>query len=384
MGRIRTIKPEFFKHEALYDLEHSSGLPIRISFVGLLTCCDREGRFKWRPRALKPDILPYDDLIDFEAVLDAMVAAGLLLKYEAEGDVYGCIPTFLKHQSINQREAQSSIPAPPACAITKAHVHAHASTPYEYKGVNIAPALRETIFARDGHKCLRCGSLDDLTVDHIFPQSIGGGHAPSNLRTLCRSCNSARPVVGQALLDDLARDGLTLGDMQRMCTHVQAHGEGKGREGKGREGEKEGKEQTLVERRGASPDVDVVKTIFEYWQKTMQSPKSQLDDKRKKAIKAALKLYDPRQLCEAVLGCSKSDFHMARGEYHGRNKHNGLLLILRDAEHIDKFIELASKRANGPESIEDRNARILAELMEGDAAIDPDVIDIDMEELDHA
>ncbi|WP_198116907.1 hypothetical protein [Massilia rhizosphaerae] len=151
-----------------------------------------------------------------------------------------------------------------------------------------------------------------------------------------------------------------------------------GEEGKG--------EDQFVERRGASHDVDVVKTIFEYWQKIMVSPRAQLDDKRKKAIKTALKLYEPRQLCEAILGCSKSDFHMARGEYLGQQKHNGLGLIFRDADHIDKFIGLASKQATGPESIEQRNARILAELMAEDAtsAIDPDVIDVDMEEVEHA
>jgi hypothetical protein len=145
--------------------------------------------------------------------------------------------------------------------------------------------------------------------------------------------------------------------------------------------QEQAQEQTLVERRGAPPDADVVATIFAYWQKTMESPRAQLDDKRKKAIKAALKLYEPRQLCEAILGCSKSDFHMARGEYAGRTKYNALGLILRDADHIDRFIEMASKQATGPETIEQRNARILAELMAEDAAIDPNVIDVDAEEV---
>lgn len=143
-------------------------------------------------------------------------------------------------------------------------------------------------------------------------------------------------------------------------------------------------EQTLVERRGASPDGDVVETIFAYWQKVMASPRAQLDDKRRKAIKAALKLYDPRQLCEAVLGCSKSEFHMARGKFAGNNKQNGLGLILRDAEHIDKFIEMADRRTTGEETIDQRNARIMAELMAGDASIDPDVIDVEMMEATDA
>ena len=89
-----------------------------------------------------------------------------------------------------------------------------------------------------------------------------------------------------------------------------------------------------------------------------------------------------RQVCEAILGCSRSVWHMGQNDRH--RKFNGLDLILRDAEHIDMFVELASKRVTGPESIEERNARILAELVAQDSTADPDVIDVDMTEVDHA
>ena len=62
MARIRTVKPDLFRHEALYELEIETGLPIRFSFAGLFTTCDRRGRFKWKPRQLKLDVLPYDNL----------------------------------------------------------------------------------------------------------------------------------------------------------------------------------------------------------------------------------------------------------------------------------------------------------------------------------
>jgi hypothetical protein len=234
--RIRTIKPEFFTHEELYDLEAESGLPLRIAFAGLWCAADREGRFKWEPRRLGVQILPYDN-IDFSRVLDALHRGGFVARYG--GGKFGLIPSFDSHQCINMREAQSNIPSPEDAIEDDAqetHVHARA-TSYQYKGVNIQPKLRAFILTRDGEKCKRCGSIDDLTVDHIFPQSIGGTHSHQNLRTLCRSCNSARPVQGNALVDDLAKDGLTLDDMERMCAHVHARGEGKGREGKGKEKE---------------------------------------------------------------------------------------------------------------------------------------------------
>ena len=53
MARIRTIKPEFFRHLELYELERDSGLPIRIAFAGLFTVCDREGVFRWKAHELK-------------------------------------------------------------------------------------------------------------------------------------------------------------------------------------------------------------------------------------------------------------------------------------------------------------------------------------------
>jgi hypothetical protein len=146
--------------------------------------------------------------------------------------------------------------------------------------------------------------------------------------------------------------------------------------------QKQEQEQTHVDRRVASPDRDVIGEVFAYWQKTMNSPGSKLDDKRRKAIVNALKLYEPRQVCEAILGCSRSAWHMGQNDRH--RKFNGLDLILRDAEHIDMFVELASKRVTGPESIEERNARILAELVAQDSTADPDVIDVDMTEVDHA
>jgi 5-methylcytosine-specific restriction endonuclease McrA len=40
--------------------------------------------------------------------------------------------------------------------------------------------------------CSFCGLAADLTVDHIVPLSMGGSNEVSNLRVLCRSCNSGR------------------------------------------------------------------------------------------------------------------------------------------------------------------------------------------------
>ena len=111
MPRIRTVKPQLAKHELLFDAEIETGLPLRFAWAMLFTVCDREGRFHWRPRELKTDILPYDEL-DFSRVLDAWLTRGLLVKYRVGDEWYGHIPTWRRHQVINNRESASQLPDP--------------------------------------------------------------------------------------------------------------------------------------------------------------------------------------------------------------------------------------------------------------------------------
>jgi len=102
------VKPELFTHGELFDAERESKLPLRLAFVALFTCCDREGRFKWRPRELKLACLPFDD-VDFSRVLDALATRGFIVRYASD---YGCIPSWNRHQVINNREGQSELPTP--------------------------------------------------------------------------------------------------------------------------------------------------------------------------------------------------------------------------------------------------------------------------------
>lgn len=56
----------------------------------------------------------------------------------------------------------------------------------------IADQIRHAIYERDEYACVDCGATDDLTLDHIFPWSLGGSDDYDNLRTLCRPCNSRK------------------------------------------------------------------------------------------------------------------------------------------------------------------------------------------------
>lgn len=45
------------------------------------------------------------------------------------------------------------------------------------------------------YTCVRCGKKlrkGDVDVDHIIPQSYGGGHSENNLQCMCRTCNRSK------------------------------------------------------------------------------------------------------------------------------------------------------------------------------------------------
>ena len=60
---------------------------------------------------------------------------------------------------------------------------------YAYRKKPIGASLRTKILERDGYRCRKCGSWENLHVDHVLPERLGGTNEPQNLQTLCRTCN---------------------------------------------------------------------------------------------------------------------------------------------------------------------------------------------------
>jgi len=220
MARIRTIKPEFFTSEDIVALTPMA----RLLYIALWCESDKRGRMAWKPKTFKMRYVPGDSC-DIDALCDELVGGGLVILY---GDGLAYIPGFEKHQHVNPRESESDYPDPDGWRDTGPR--------------KVGKTLREAVFERDGHVCVRCGSDDHIQADHILPQSIGGPHVIENLRTLCRPCNAGRPVSGKALDEDLAKDGLTIESLRVKFgidasipdEHAQGGREGKGREGKAR------------------------------------------------------------------------------------------------------------------------------------------------------
>jgi 5-methylcytosine-specific restriction endonuclease McrA len=58
-----------------------------------------------------------------------------------------------------------------------------------------APISRTKVIAvmrKSESKCVHCGSMDDLQIDHIIPHSRGGSDDLDNLQMLCQKCNASK------------------------------------------------------------------------------------------------------------------------------------------------------------------------------------------------
>lgn len=124
MPRARNIKPGFFENEVLAELP----IAARLLFIGLWTLADREGRLEDRPKKIKLQLMPMDD-VDVDDLLDQLERGEMIVRYEAEGLRYIQVLNFSKHQSPHCKEQASTIPAPDmpgACPVhaEKREVHA--------------------------------------------------------------------------------------------------------------------------------------------------------------------------------------------------------------------------------------------------------------------
>ena len=65
---------------------------------------------------------------------------------------------------------------------------------YVNQPIHKVPLNRENVFRRDNYECVYCGSgvIKTLTLDHVIPQSKGGGNSWDNLVTACKRCNSEK------------------------------------------------------------------------------------------------------------------------------------------------------------------------------------------------
>lgn len=106
--RARDIKPGFYKSDQLAECSMTA----RLLFPGLWMLADREGRLENRPRKIKAEIFPFDD-VDVAPLLVELENAGLIRTYEVNGTALIWIPQFKRHQSPHKNEKSSELAAHP-------------------------------------------------------------------------------------------------------------------------------------------------------------------------------------------------------------------------------------------------------------------------------
>lgn len=98
-----------------------------------------------------------------------------------------------------------------------------------------------------------------------------------------------------------------------------------------------------------------VRQVFDYWVATMRNSgrgvKPRLDNKRKNCIAKAIAAYDVDTCMDAIRGCKLSDFHM--GSNPRGKVYDDITLILRNADKIEKFANLAADGEDGWEHEQD-------------------------------
>jgi len=248
MSRIRTIKPEFFIHDELQDLEVvHPGKYIMLVFAGLWTLCDSKGKFEYKPRHIKLKILPFIDF-DINETLMILEESGFIFSYQVNGKSYGKVVSFNEHQRITGKEAT------------------------------------------DGEK------HPDPAEDRPSPEK------GNNWET-----TGKHPVAQE----------------------------------REREREKE-LNKTIVEKirpvADTKADPSDVMEIFEHWKQCMGHPSAKLSDERRAIIRKALGWkYTAEQLKNAISGCSITPHNI--GDNDRGQRYDGLKIIFRNADNIDRFIK---------------------------------------------
>lgn len=93
---------------------------------------------------------------------------------------------------------------------------------------------------------------------------------------------------------------------------------------------------------------DKIDLVFSHWKTTLNHPKAQLDAKRRAKISKALETYDVVELKHAINGVKNSPWHM--GDNPTSTIYDKIDLIFRDADHIERFIELSKVKTEVPKN----------------------------------
>lgn len=110
--RLRNVGTGFWKSEDVAELSHVG----RLLFIGLWAMADRRGVLAWRPKRIKAEVFPYDDLRaqDVESIVGQMAGLGMVSLYrDGDGTEWVHVTNFERHQLLSTKEKRSGALAGP-------------------------------------------------------------------------------------------------------------------------------------------------------------------------------------------------------------------------------------------------------------------------------
>lgn len=276
----------------------SCSVNARILFIGIWVFSDDAGIHPASSRTLRLEVLPGDHITDDQvnSCIEELIQNELLFEYSVDGKKYWKVTGWEAHQKIARRYYKHP---PPLNHISSCLSENTKATKLDFKhDISTADTLNSPCLSSDQAMFEQCSSIP----------GNGNGNGNDNGKEICRVASASRPVSSN--------------------------------------------KQLLV-----SSDNESIAEIFSFWKSVMNHPKAQLDEKRRRKIKSALQQYSFSEIQQAIKGCSLSSYH--KGNNDSNTVYDSLELILRDAEHIERFIRLAdSSNQTDTLSINHSNAPI--------------------------
>lgn len=122
MARIRTIKPEFWVDDVMVELP----IEARLLFIGMWNFVDDEGYIEDKPKRIKMQIFPADNIL-IEDSLSALCDSGRLHAFDSDQGPLLRVANWERHQRINRKSETRFTGITPRNRTSSVITHAHFS-----------------------------------------------------------------------------------------------------------------------------------------------------------------------------------------------------------------------------------------------------------------
>ncbi|MFI4957450.1 MAG: hypothetical protein ACHQAX_09645 [Gammaproteobacteria bacterium] len=252
----------------------------RLLFIGLWNFCDDHGIHSASHVRVKGEVFPADTFTidEIKRWVNELLSKNLLREYVVDEQGYWIVTGWHKHQRIDRPTYKHPLPQSDLKQLTHESAHTHRS-------------------------------IDDSSTSD---QRVLADYSENDRRTLDDTSPPDR--------NGMDRNGMDI----EICEVKTSPADVK-------------KPKSSASTVKPSPDV---LEVFSHWQTVMSHPRAKLDNKRHAKIAKSLQDgYTVEELKQAIDGCAATPYNMGANDRGQR--FDGIDLIFRDADHIERFLENA-------------------------------------------